>query len=44
MLLSPRKNGLDSLFEEVRVFKVEMEGSNSPRTCKEEARQKEQEE
>ena len=22
MLLSPRKNGLDSLFEEVRVFKV----------------------
>ena len=22
MLLSPRKNGLDSLFKEVRVFKV----------------------
>ena len=30
MLLSPRKNGLDSLFKEVRVFKVCLDTHGSP--------------
>ena len=29
MLLSPRENGLTSLFKEVRVFKVSVQGSLS---------------
>ena len=43
MLVSPRRNGLDSLFKEVRVFKEER-ACPSPQACDERIEEEEDEE